>query len=68
MKSRDMKVKMKGGIRKTGWLVCFVLEYLCSLTHPIQCIEIKLTGRHCNLARLSYWIEQKLCGYWKEEK
>jgi hypothetical protein len=36
-----------------------VLELLCRFTHPFVELEIRLTGRHCNLAMLSYRMSMK---------
>lgn len=39
--------------------ICVALEKCCCLTHPFVNMEIFLTGRHCNLAILSYYIDEK---------
>lgn len=42
------------------------LEILCSLTHPFVRCEILLTGKHCNLATLSFRLDKKYnLGIWK---
>lgn len=47
--------------------ICKVLELLCTFTHPFVELEIHLTGRHCNLATLSYYINEKYnLGAWRK--
>jgi len=36
-----------------------LLERMCNLVHPFDSLEIKLTGRHCNLALLSLYLDEK---------
>ena len=49
------------------WVVCTVLQFLCGLTHPFVAIEFRLTGRHCNITHLAFWIDERLDGgYWRE--
>lgn len=46
---------------------CHVLEWLCRLTHPFVRLEVWLTGRHCNLASLSYRINNEYdLNVWKK--
>ncbi len=40
-------------------ILCEIFERLCRLTHPFVRWEVKLTGRHCNLASLSYRINKE---------
>lgn len=50
------------------WLVD-KLEYWCTFLHhdPIIWLEIKLTGRYCNLTNWSYDLDQKYnIGVWRE--
>lgn len=35
------------------------LELMCCCTHPLAELEIKLTGRYCNLALVSFWLCEK---------
>jgi len=46
---------LKGILRFT----CVALEMCCCLTHPFVEFEILLTGRHCNLASLSFYLDEK---------
>ena len=52
--------------RKLLILLCFALSRACRLTHPFWWLEIKLTGNHCNLALLSYRLNERYdLGVWK---
>ena len=49
--------------------LCRALETLCSLTHPFVRLEVLLTGKHCNLAELSYKMDEKYnLGVWHEPR
>jgi len=48
--------------------LCWFFEHLCCLTHPFVGFEIKVTGRHCNLCHIAFWLDEKYnLGYWVEE-
>ncbi len=48
-------------------ILCHVLEWLCDFTHPFVRWEVKLTGRHCNLASLSYRMDKEYnLNLWKK--
>jgi len=52
---------------KTLKYICWALETLCCLTHPFVRVEILLTGRHCNLAACSAWMDERYgLGVWKK--
>ena len=36
-----------------------LLEKLCCLTHPFVKLEVKLFGNHCQLALLSFRLDEK---------
>ena len=45
--------------------LCTLLERVCWITHPWVNLEIRITGRHCNLTMLSYKINEKYnLGVW----
>jgi len=47
--------------------ICWALEVLCVLTHPFVRVEILLTGRHCNLASISFNMDEKYnLGVWNK--
>lgn len=49
-------------------LIVIALDEACCLTHPFVDYEIRLTGRHCNLARLSLKLDELFkTNVWKEE-
>lgn len=49
--------------------LCSSLEGLCCLTHPFWWLEIKLTGRYCNLCDASVWLNDKYnLDVWKPAK
>lgn len=54
-------------MRKALWCLCWVLERLCCLTHPFVRVEIKLTGRNCNINLLGVWLSDRFkLGYWPD--
>ena len=53
-------------MKKMGYLLVLILDRLCCLTHPFAEIEIKLTGRHCNICLLAGWLDDKYnLGFWQ---
>ena len=55
--------------RNTLYQIAILLERLCHWSHPIMLfelfgyslvdLEIKLTGRHCNLVHISMWFDDR---------
>lgn len=59
-----MKLKIPHSVLKR---IVDLLEKLCNLTHPFHKLEIKLFGNHCQLALLSYHLDEKWgTNVWKE--
>lgn len=52
-------IYIRTGKKQLLFYLSWYLESLCNLTHPFVWLEIKLTGRHCNLSLLSMALDDK---------
>jgi hypothetical protein len=57
-----MKLKIPHSVLKR---IVDLLGRLCCLTHPFHKLEIKLFGNHCQLALLSFRLDERWgTGWW----
>ena len=67
LKNVIMRIASTASFASKYWIVKS-LERLCSLTHPFHALEIKLTGRHCNLTLAAFYLDEEWgTGFWIEE-
>jgi len=65
LKNVIMRIASGASFASKCWIVS-QLEKLCNLTHFLHAIEYKLTGKTCNLALASCYLDEEWgTGQWK---